>query len=408
MSGSRPEGQERELPVGTFGRGGPRYLRLVGRLLRHTLSPGSIGAILRPFGLRRTLVLLLFVPAFLAIQLVHWLGLLLDEILFPGYRKVEIREPVFVVGLPRSGTSYLQRVLAQDESRFTTLRLWEVIVAPSITERRAWLAGAALDRLVGRPGGRVLERLQAIVFRFMDDVHPVKLDEPEEDYFFLLPAFACFLLVVPFPLHPAVWALARFDDLPVPERSRLVAFYRSCVQRHLYVTGEDRRILSKNPSFTPMVRTLSDAFPDARLIFSLRHPREGVPSLLSSLEDGARMFGWDVRTPHLRDRFVDMLVHFAGHGVETLSSLPPERHAFVPLLALSRNVETTVRELYRRFGWSPDPAFVERLKVETERSRAFQSEHLYTLADFGLPEDEIVERFSPHLDRFDLKGSRAP
>ncbi|MDX1567588.1 MAG: sulfotransferase, partial [Longimicrobiales bacterium] len=283
----------------------------------------------------------------------------------------------------------------------------ELIVAPSVTERRVWLALAALDRRLGRPGGRLLRRLHTTLFRFMDEVHPVDLDKPEEDYFFFLPAFACFLLVVPFPLHPGVWALARFDDLPAAERSRLVGFYRSCVQRHLYVTGGDRRILSKNPSFTPMVRTLAEAFPDGRLICSLRDPREGVPSLLSSLEDGARMFGWNVRAPDMRDRFVDMLEHFAAHGVETLSSLPRHRHAFVPLPALARDVESTIREVYARFGWTPGPDFVRRLKVETERARAFQSEHLYTLEDFGLRENEVMERFSPHLDRFDLTGSAA-
>lgn len=391
-----------------FGRGRPEYGRLVGRLLRNTLSPRGVGAILRPLGLRRTLVLLLFVPVFLALQLVHWVGLLLDEILFPAYRRVEVNEPIFVVGLPRSGTSYLQRILAGDESRFTTLRLWELILAPSVTERRAWLALAALDRRIGRPVGRLVRRAQEAGFRFMEDVHPVDLTDPEEDYFFLLPAFACFLLVVPFPRHPAVWDLTRFDELPAPERSRLVAFYRSCIQRHLFVVGQDRRILSKNPSFTPMVESLARAFPDARLVCSLRDPREAVPSLLSSLEDGSRMFGWDVRAPDTRDRLVDMLGHFAAHAVDTLSSLPEERHGFVPLPVLARDVESTILELYRRFGWSPEPAFVAHLKVETRRARAFESEHLYALEDFGLREDEVVDRFTPHLDRFDLAGRPAP
>lgn len=384
----------------TFGDHG----RLLARLLRETLSPTSLGALLRPAGARRWLLLLLFVPAFLGLQLLHWVGLLLDEVLFPGYRRVEVREPLFVVGLPRSGTSYLQRVLAGDEERFTTLRLWELLLAPSITERRIWLALAGLDRLLGRPGRWLVRGAQSVLFQFMDDVHPVDLGDPEEDYLLLLPAFACFLLVVPFPYHPAVWKLTRFDQLDEPVRVRIVELYRSCVQRHLYVVGDDRRLLSKNPSFTPMIASLHRAFPDARWICCLRDPVEVVPSLLSSLEDGARIFGWSIRTPELRGRFVDMLEHFAGHAMETLSALPDDRHAFLPLPSLRQNVRGAMMEVYRRFGWSSDPAFREHLDRETKRARAHRSRHDYSLSGFGLSEEDMVERFAPLRARFDLAG----
>lgn len=380
------------------------YAHLLGRLLRTTLFPASLAAILRPAGVRRWILLLLFLPLFLGLQLLHWVGLLLDEVLFPRYRGVEVREPLFVVGLPRSGTSYLQRVLAGDEARFTTLRLWELLLAPSVTERRIWRALAGLDRLLGRPGWRLVRGLQSVLFRFMKDVHPVDLRDPEEDYLLLLPAFACFLLVVPFPHHPAVWELTRFDALDEVERLRLVRFYRSCIQRHLYVVGEDRLLLSKNPSFTPMIRSLGAVFPEARWICCLRDPAEGVPSLLSSLDDGARTFGWDVRTPELRDRFVDMLEHFAGHAVETLSALPAGRHAFVPLPSLRQDLRGTVEEVYRRFGWAPTRGFRARLDEEAERARRYRSGHDYSLSDFGLREEDVVPRFAPHLARFDLAG----
>ena len=86
-------------------------------------------------------MLLFFVPALLLLQGAHWVGFLLDDLFFRGYRNITVRDPLFVVGLPRSGTSFLQRVLAQDSERFTTLRLWELILAPSVTERmlaRRW------------------------------------------------------------------------------------------------------------------------------------------------------------------------------------------------------------------------------------------------------------------------------
>ena len=46
----------------------------------------------------------------------------LDPLLFPGLRRTEIREPVFVIGHGRSGTTHLHDLLYQDEERFSCRR----------------------------------------------------------------------------------------------------------------------------------------------------------------------------------------------------------------------------------------------------------------------------------------------
>ncbi len=335
----------------------------------------------------------MFLVGFLPLQAVHWVGFLLDEVLFRGYRDVDIREPVFIVGMPRTGTSFLQQVLSEDDERFTTLRLWEVVLAPSVTERKIVGALIRADGLIGRPFGRLIRWLEGIAFRWMDSVHPVRLDNPEEDYLFLLPVFACFLLVLPFPHHPRIWELTRFDDLPSRDRNAVLGFFRSCVQRHLYVEGGERRLLSKNPSFTPMLGSLATAFPDARFICCLRDPEESVPSLLNSMQSGAEYFGWDMRDSGHTGRFVGMLEHFARHSIETLGGIASDRQAFVPLPNLKNDVRRTVTGVYARFGWTPDDGFLDSLAVSTESGRKFRSRHEYSLADFGLTREGIRARF---------------
>lgn len=371
-------------------------LALVARLVRHTLVPPGGGG---PRTLRRGLALLLFVPPFLALQAVHWLGFLLDEILFRGYRRVEVREPLFVVGMPRSGTSFLQRVLADDEERFTTLRLWELLLAPSVTERKLWLALGRMDRVLGRPLGRLLDRAGSRGFAFMDAVHRVDLREPEEDYFLLLPVFACFLLVVAWPDHAEVWRLTRFDAWPEEERRRILGFYRSCLQRHLYVVGPERRILSKNPSFTPMVASLAVTFPGARFVCCVRDPREAVPSLLSSLQAGADLFGWSVAEPGRRDRFVGMLRDFTEHA---LAELDGDRSAFVPLHELSDDVAGTVRRVYESFGWRPGPGMEAALARRSRASRRHRSRHRYDLDSYDLDARELERTFAALHEAFDF------
>jgi hypothetical protein len=65
----------------------------------------------------------------------QWLGLLFDEILFRGYRRVPVTAPLFVVGVARSGTTALHHALA-DDPQLTTMRAWEC-VPPAYAEHLA-------------------------------------------------------------------------------------------------------------------------------------------------------------------------------------------------------------------------------------------------------------------------------
>jgi hypothetical protein len=367
------------------------------RLLRHTLLPAWPTG---PGTLRRRGLLLLFVPAFLLVQTLHWIGFLLDELLFPGYRRVEVREPLFVVGLPRSGTSFLQRVLALDTDRFTTLRLWELLLAPSVTERRLWMGAAAADRVLGRPGFRLLRWLERRGMEGMDAIHAVSLSDPEEDFLLLLPVFACFLLVVPFPYHREIWKLARFDQLPERERSPLMGFYRRALQRHLYLAGPQKTLLSKNPSFTPFLRSLLESFPDAKVLCCVRDPAQVVPSQLSSLRPAAALFGYRLDEPSLRDRFVDLLGFYSRHALEVLPSLPESRQAFVSMEEIKRDTAGFVLGIYRRFGWEAGPGFRARLEREAVRGEAYRSRHRYSLEEFGLSPAALGSRFRALEERF--------
>ncbi|MDE0083025.1 MAG: sulfotransferase [Gammaproteobacteria bacterium] len=387
------------------GLGGPRSAAsLVFRLIRLSLPSRPRWAPLTP---RRCAILSVLVPAFVLFQLVHWIGFLLDELFFRGYRSVVVKAPVFIVGLPRSGTTNLQRILALDE-HVTTMRSWELLLAPSITERKLWLAVAAVDRLLGEPGGRILRWIERIGSARLEAVHPTTLRDPEEDFLLLLPAFACFLLVLAFPEHPDLWRLSRLDDLDPAERRRLVGFYRSCVQRHLYVVGTERVYVSKNPSFTPFVRTLADAFPDARFLCCVRDPVETVPSQLSSIRGGLAFFGVGRIGGPLAERFVSLMAHYASHALAVSDTLPPDRWAFVPLARMRRDAAGTLTAALVRLEWEIDAAFRLKLEEASARSRSYRSRHRYSLGEFGLKEAGLVRRFAFLEDRFGFRRAKGP
>jgi len=370
-----------------------------------SLVPGRRGG--RP-SWRRVLVMLGFLPLFLLIQGIHWLGFLLDEIFFRGYRRVQIREPLFVLGVPRSGTTHLHRVLAQDE-QFTTFSTWECLFALSVTERHFWMALARLDRRIGAPLARLVDRLQSHAFAGLEQVHPMRLSDPEEDYFALTPVLACFILVLPFPQAGHVWRVGTFDrDMPPSQRKRLLDFYEACLKRHLFVHGRDKRLLSKNAAFAPLAGSLAERFPDARFITCLRPPDETLPSQLSSLRAGMDLFAVECVVPDFQDRLLAQLAFYYENLQRVFFELVPDRRVLVEMRSLGAGLAATVEDAYEYLGIPLSPDFRARLAQAQEKARRYRSAHRYDDEAIDAAAPLVADRLDAIYRRFVFRPAPAP
>ncbi len=356
---------------------------------------------------QRLIIMLLFWPLFLVVQLINGAGLLLDYVLFPDFRRVSIREPLFVVGVPRSGTTFLHRLLALDD-RFTTTALWELLFAPSISQRYFWTAIAGLDRALGRPLGRLLHWAERRLLGGLDGVHKTGLLDPEEDYLGLIPVWGCFLMVLVVPV-PALWRLTFLDrDGSAAEKTRLMRAYRRFVQRHLYFHGQHKQLLSKNPSFTPWIETLSDAFPDARFIGCLRNPSQSVPSQINSILIGAKLFDGRDTTAYWRQGFLEMLDYYYRHLLDALAAMDSHQQAISVMETLACEPARTVLGFYQAFGWQAEQAFQERLAEQDRRARSYQSGHTYSLENLGVDADTLNAVFGWVYDRYTFPRPQSP
>lgn len=375
-----------------------RFLRLI--WLSLTRSPSGRGL---P-SLRRLLLMLAFLPLFGLAQLIHWIGFLLDELLFPGYRKVKIREPLHVLGVPRSGTTHLHRVLARD-AQFTTFSTWECFFALSVTERKLILGLAWIDGKIGRPLARLLNWVETRAFGALEGIHRVTLDAPEEDYFALTPILACFILVLPFPMSQLTWHMGSFDrDMPEPERKRILDFYEFALKRHLYVHGEDKRLLSKNAAFASLAHALVERFPDARFIVCLREPMETVPSQLSSIDGGLALFDLSSAKPLIHERLTEQLAFYYINLHDALAGLPDNRRAWLQMPDLVGNLSGSISHAYDQLELDMDAAFARQVAELSERSRGYRSGHSYKLEQFGISEEQVRERFQTAYENYEFSG----
>ncbi|KAA6185782.1 sulfotransferase [Thiohalocapsa marina] len=361
-----------------------------------------------PLTAYRVLVLLGFLPLFALVQGIHWLGFLCDDVFFRGWRQVRVRDPLFVLGVPRSGTTRLHQVLARD-AQFTTFAAWECLFALSVTERRFWLALARLDKRIGAPAGRIVGWLERRVFGALDAVHPMGLTTPEEDYFTLMPILSCFILVLAFPASEHLWRMGLFDrDMPEDERRRILDFYENCLKKHLYVHGEHKRLLSKNASFAPLALSLAEHFPDARFIVCLRDPQQTIPSQLSSITPGLQLFGVPQDSAPVRERLLEQLAFYYDNLQRLEASQPAERCVTLTLPQLKGELAATLTAVYARFGLQLGAAFADALRAEAGAARRYSSGHRYTLEQFGLDASQIAQRFATAYAHAGMQAGAGP
>jgi hypothetical protein len=249
--------------------------------------------------------------------------------------------------------------------------------------------------MVGRPAARVLGWVETRVFASLDDVHAMSLTTPEEDYFALMPILSCFILALPFPGAEHPWRIGRFDQaLSETERRRVLDFYQGCLQKHLYVHGGHKRLLSKNAAFAPMANSLAERFPDARFLICLRDPMQTVPSQLSSIASGLAFFGVPPDSAVVRDRLVEQLAFYYENLDALARKQAPRRCVTVTLPELKTGLATALTAIYRRLELPLSESFKQTLEHETDAARRYRSGHAYSLAQFGLDPEHIATRFA--------------
>jgi hypothetical protein len=342
-----------------------------------------------------------FYVFFPLLELVTWVGFLLDDIFFRAYQWEEIDQPVFIVGNPRSGTTFLHRLLAKDRETLASMKTWEMFLAPSITQRKIVGALAAFDRWLGSP----LQELVAAWEKHWQErhvMHKIALRAPEEDDNLLFHIWSNLKIWLTFAILEKAAPYTYFDTaIPKAEKERIMTFYKRCVRRHLHAHGDDHKhYLSKNPCFTPMVDTLYEYFPDAKIIYLVRNPLDMIPSCISLRESEWHILGDPVETYGSRDYVLDMARHWYSYPLERLESAPQDSYIVVRFNDLVGDLERTIADIYQRFGFDINPAFAQVLREEAEKARNYRSRHEYSLEPMGLTREQIVAEYEDVFDRF--------
>jgi hypothetical protein len=312
-----------------------------------------------------------------------------DRQLYPNITRQEIREPLFIIGLPRSGTSVLHRLLSADPEHRCPL-LWEVR-SPSpptgVDEKR---------RIQSATQSCKFFNWLVPTFRY---VHVVGAEVPQECVSLMTPTFLSdqFDAMYYVPSYRA-WFF-RQDLRPVYE------YHRRFLQ-HLQFRQAGRRWILKAPTHMFAMPALLSVYPDALFVQTHRTPVDAMASV-SSLVTILRSAFSDAVDPFIVCReAIDYWSETMEKFLSERERLAGNRICDIQYDEIRREPIGAVRRIYEYFGWALSHEAERRMRVlvasQTDRQSA---NHRYDLSQFGSSAGEVLSVFATYCQRFGLLQS---
>ncbi len=323
---------------------------------------------------------------------------LLDQ--HPGMLDLTRDDPVVIVGLQRTGTTLLHRLLACDPD-FRVLESWEAI-NPAPAPRAAgpfqrWVGGSSEPRVAAAViAQRVVRWLAPDFFA----IHPIDARSPEEEC--LLFDYA-FLGTVPEATY-RVPSFSRWLESQDPEEA--YRFLARVLALLAWQRG-GRRWLLKTPQHLEHLGALLTAFPRARILFTHRDPARSLPSFCSMIAHAWGVFSDDVRPAEVAEHWGAKTERMIERALAVRGG--PREQQFLDVQY--RDLVTRPLDVARRvYAWLERPlvddvaARMGRFVADHPQHR--HGRHVYDAASFGLDPERIRARFGDYVQRFAVEEER--
>ena len=341
----------------------------------------------------------LFSSLFFPVRSVVFLGQLLDNIFFSNYKQQAIIKPILITGNPRSGTTFLHRLLALDP-QFSSTKLYHTIFPAVIFYR--------LFDALEKPLNRLMEWLDKKSFSGWEGIHKTQLNGFEEDETFFVWTLLTPVITLLFPFFEQLKSATWVDQLPHKTRYKLMNYYQSCLKRHLYATGKNKSLLTKNTTCTGRLTTMLDALPDSRVIHLIRHPYEAISSLISMYAVSWRKFAPQTQNnSYYYESMARLYAEYYRQRIEIfkeMSQKNPQNLMEIRYEELIHDPYTTVRTIYTKFGLEISSSFENTLKQEIEINSQYKSSHDYSLEKFGLSKHKLYEMMPDVFEFYNFKA----
>ncbi|MFF0490681.1 sulfotransferase family protein [Nocardia sp. NPDC004068] len=298
----------------------------------------------------------------------------------PGYADTAITRPIFVTGLPRTGTTALHRLLAADP-RHQALEMWLTEFPQPRPPRETWADNPIYRQIDAGFAQHHIENPEFMGLHFMNAA------EVEE----------CWQL-----LRQTVKSVSYETLAYLPTYSEWLrrqdwtdAYTRHRKNLQLIGLGDERRWVLKNPSHLFALDALMAVYPDALVIQTHRAPETVLASACSLSEHATRGWSNTFSGTVIGETQLELWSRGLREFTAARRGYDPAQFLDVDFADLRADPLGTVAAIYNAFGIEFTDAARAAMTALDEESRSGDRKpvHTYALADYGLTEDQVRERF---------------
>jgi hypothetical protein len=308
----------------------------------------------------------------------------------PAVAAEEITRPIFVLGLPRTGTTVLYGMLAANPA-LRSPASWEV-ARPFPPPTR--------DQALGDPRiaqtDKEFDRFRRIA-PGIDRMHPLGAQLPQECIALQAPAFASYEFPMTFAVQ-GYWDWLRTQDL------RDAYEFQRWFLQHLQSGHGGKHWILKTPAHLMWFDTLLAVFPDALLVHTHRSPSAVLASVSSLMVALRRSVCRDVDAHAVGRENLDAWTWGLHRTIQARDRLPADRVIDVHYRDTVADPVGTVTRISEHFGLDMTEAVAAAVRgYLADNPRDKHGVHRYLLADFGLDRDEVDAAFSAYRERFGVE-----
>lgn len=301
-------------------------------------------------------------------------GRLWAEHWFQAYPEV-LEQPllpvVMITGLQRTGTTKLQRLLSEMPAA-RGLKSWEGLYPAPIGDR------SEVRRRMDRT--RLNERAVKWISPSFYSIHPIEHDNYEEDVLLLDLDFMS-------SSSEAIMHVPSYADYLNRTDQTAAYAYEVKLLKLLQWQKPGKYLVLKSPHHLEHLDIIHRLMPDLKLIWMHRDPKATIPSYMSMLYHGRRMFSEEVRPQDITNHWLPKIDRILSKALRDVESLPAVKHVlFNDLIA------TEIETLKKITDWIGETSLPAKEKRPTYRSR-----HSYQLEDWELSGKDIDDQFGCYL-----------
>ncbi len=309
----------------------------------------------------------------------------------------EIREPVFIIGMPRSGTTILHALLHFDRNHRAPLS-WECLLpypAPGADDYES------SDRLT------TIDREFEQIFRLVPDFkkkHYMEADSPQECIAITALNFVSyqFLAVAYVPTY-LEWFMSADQRQNLRWHKAFLGFLQS--------GGVVKpRWLLKSPVHMMRLPAIFDVYPDAKVIATHRHPAQVVPSTASLVSSMRSLYSDEEDIRRTGREQLSTWSDYLNRFLTDRQRLANEDQIVDVYFDTFKDRQMDVVDsIYQRFGWHLHPADRERMQqFLREQPRDKHGVHEYSLNEFDISHDELTTHFVDYIDFLESASNEVP